>query len=423
LEEIVLICGEQLKEVFLMFIAVPLFILAFCSIFKHILSRPQQKHFGLFLTQRMVCAPKHQTISHIKKIFLNVPSTNASDNFLNTPTNAWKKIKERRKEVITSKFKSKRGSLIIDDTLCYKTGRKMKDIFRNFCHLLGKKVLSHVVVTSVYKTPKVSIGYDFKVYIPEEIADYFKTKYELALELIKDAYKRGLIKRVYFDSWFCQPELLRRLIPMKLEFFGMFRIGKMNVKSKGDYKMISKFVEDVVKDGNFTYRKLRGRKKTYKIRYYREIVFVKRVGKVNLVVSQKFDQKKKVYNEPRAYVTNVLSLRALEVIRTYLNRWDIEVFHKTVKQSYGFEDYQVIKAQARDAYFELAFLSDMLLQLKQLGQLRPHRASMYVPCTVPTEKVGSEDLVLNALAAQKKGTLNEFLEMCSFRKERFKYFL
>ena len=41
------------------------------------------------------------------------------------------------------------------------------------------------------------------------------------------------------------------------------------------------------------------------------------------------------------------------------NRWDIEVFHKTIKQSYGFEDYQVIKAQARDAYFELAFLSDM----------------------------------------------------------------
>lgn len=406
-----------------MFLETPLFVLIFCCMFKQILSKPQRKHFSLFMAQRMICSPKHQTMSHIKKIFLKSPSVNAFSNFLNTPTRVWKRIKERRKEILTSKFKSKKGAIIIDDTFCYKTGKKMVDIFMNFCHLLKKEVLSHVVVTSVYKTPKVSIGYDFRVYVPEEIAEYFKSKYDLALEMIKDAYKRDLIKRVYFDSWFCQPILLRKLKLMSLEFFGMFRIGKMKVKSDGEYKTLSRFVEDVIKENEFIYRRLRGRKKTYKIRYYREIVFVKHVGKVNLVVSQKYDQKKKVYNEPRVYVTNVLSLRALEVIRTYLNRWDIEVFHKTVKQSYGFEDYQVIEAQARDAYFELAFLSDMLLQLKQLGQLDKHRASMYVPRTVPAEKVGSEDLVLNALAAQKKGTLDCFIEMCGFRKERFKYFL
>ena len=111
------------------------------------------------------------------------------------------------------------------------------------------------------------------------------------------------------------------------------------------------------------------------------------------------------------------------MIRTYLNRWDIEVFHKTAKQSYGFEDYQVIDAQARDAYFELAFLSDMLLHFKQFGKLMGKRARMYVQRNVSTEKVGSEDLVLNALAANTKGTLYEFIEMCGFNKERFKYFL
>lgn len=405
-----------------MFVEIPMFVLVFTLMFRQVLSKPQRKHFGLFLTQRMVCAPKHNTISHLKKLFLKLPSVNALDNFLNTPTTAWKKIKGRRKDIIVSKFKSKKGALIIDDTLCYKTGKKMKGVFMNFCHILKKKVLSHVVVTSVYKTPKVSIGYDFRVYVPEEIADFFKSKYELALELIKDAYQRGLIKRVYFDSWFCQPAFLKKLKPMSLEFFGMFRIGKMKVRSKGEYKMLSKFVKDI-DDKSFTYRKIKARKKSYKIRYYREIVYVKSVGKVNMVISQKYNQKEKKFNKPRAYVTNILSLRALDVIRTYLNRWDVEVFHKTVKQSYGFEDYQVREAQARDAYFELAFLSDMLLQLKQLGQLRNHRASMYVPCTIPTEKVGSEDLVLNTLASQKKGTLNEFLEMYGFRKERFKYFL
>ena len=407
----------------MLFLETPMFILFFCSMFRQILTKPQRKHFGLFMTQRMVCSPKHQTISHIKKIFLKLPSVNALDNFLNTPTRMWRKLKERRKEILYQKFNSKKGALIIDDTFCYKTGKKMKDIFKNFCHILGKKVLSHVVVTSLYKTPKVSIGYDFKVYIPKEIAKYFKTKYELALEMIKDAYKRNLIKRVYFDSWFCQPDFLRRLKSMKLEFFGMFRIGRMKVKSDGEYKSLSKFVEEVIKEKKLTYRRLKGRKKSYKIRYYQEIVFVKHIGKVNLVVSQKYDQKKKIFNEPRVYVTNILSLRSLDVIRTYLNRWDIEVFHKTVKQSYGFEDYQVIKAQARDAYFELAFLSDMLLQLKRLGQLVLQGADAYVSRHVSTEKVGSEDVVLNALAAQKKGTLNEFIEMCGFKKERFKYFL
>ena len=371
----------------------------------------------------MVGSPKHQTISKLKKLFLKAPSTNASDNFLNSPTRVWPKIKERRKEIIVSKFSSKKGALIIDDTLCYKAGRKMQDIFENFCHLLGRNVLSHVVVTSVYKTPKVSIGYDFKVYVPKEIADKFKSKYDLALEIIKDAFRRHLIKRVYMDSWYCQPELLRKLKPMCLEFFGMFRIGKLKVKSHGERKILSKFVDEIIKKNSFNYRTLKGRKKTYKIRFYREIVLVKHLGKINLVISQKYDQKKKIFNEPRVYVTNVLSLNALEVIRTYLNRWDIEVFHKSIKQSYGFEDYQVIHAQARDAYFELAFLSDMLLHLKQLGKLVSQGASAYVLRNVPTEKVGSEDLVLSALAAQKKGTLKEFTQMCGFNEKRFEYFV
>lgn len=406
-----------------MFVETPMFVLIFCLMFKQILSKPQRKNLGLFLTQRMVSPPKHQTMSKIRNLFLRAPSVNALSNFLNTTTNAWLRIKERRKEIIASRFSSRKGSLIIDDTLCYKTGMKMVDVFMNFCHLLQKEVLSHVVVTSVYKTPKISIGYDFKVYVPKEIAEEFKSKYELALEIIKDAFRRGLIKRVFIDSWYCQPELLKRLKPMALEFFGMFRIGKLKIKSKGEWKMLSKLVDEIVKENKFTYRRIKGRKKTYKIRYYREIIFVKHVGKVNIVISQKYCQKSKTYNEPRAYVTNVLSLSALDVIRTYLNRWDIEVFHKTVKQSYGFEDYQVIEVQARDAYFELAFLSDMLLQLKQLGQLDKHRASMYVPRTVSAEKVGSEDLVLSALSSQKKGTLKEFIQMCGFNKQRFEYFV
>lgn len=371
----------------------------------------------------MIGSPKHQTISKIRQIFLNAPSTNASANFLNTPTKAWGMVKERRKEIIESKFKSRKGAIIVDDTFCYKTGRKMKGIFKNFCHLLKKQVLSHVVVTSVYKTPKISIGYDFKVYVPKEIAEDFKSKYDLALEIIKDAFNRDLISRVYIDSWYCQPELLRKLKPMALEFFGMFRIGRLKIKTKGESITLSQFVERKIRENNFFNRKLRGRKKTYKIRYYREIVSVKHIGKVNLVISQKYDSKKKIYNEPRVYVTNVLSLNALEVIRTYLNRWDIEVFHKTVKQSYGFEDYQVIEAQARDAYFELAFLSDMLLHLKQLGMLRKHVAGAYVPRNVPTEKVGSEDLVLSALAAQRKGTIKEFVQMCGFNEKKFEFFV
>lgn len=405
-----------------MFLEAPMFVLIFTLMFKQVLSKPQRMHLNIFLTQRMVCASKHQTIARLKNIFVKLPSPNASNNFLNTKSNIWFKIKEKRKDIISNKFFSKKGSIIIDDTFCYKTGKKMKDIFMNFCHIMKKTVLSHVVVTSVYKTPKVSIGYDFKVYIPKEIAEVFKTKYVLALEMINDAYQRGLIKRVYFDSWYCQPELLRKLKSMNLEFFGMFRIGKMKVRSKDVYKSLSNFVSEIT-DNQWIYRRLKARKSTYKIRYYREIVYIKHVGKVNIVVSQKYDQKRKEFNEPRVYATNVLSLKALEVIRTYLNRWDIEVFHKTVKQSYGFEDYQVEKAQARDAYFELAFLSDMLLQLKKAGQLRLHRADAYVSRNIPTEKVGSENLVINALAAQKKGTLPEFIELCGFNEKKFEHYV
>ena len=379
-------------------------------------------HLKMFLTQRMVCSPKHQTVRHLKKLFLNIPSTKASCDFLKNPTKMWSKINEYRRQLIANKFSSNKGSLIIDDTFCYKTGKKMAHIFMNFCHVLRKEVLSHVVVTSVYKTPKVSIGYDYRTYIPKEIAKNFKNKYDFAFEMIRDAYLKKLIRRVFFDSWYCQPKFLKRLKPMNLEFFGMFRIGKLKVRSKGKYKLLSKFVDELC-DSKFTTRNIKGRKTTYKIRFYREIVFVKKIGYVNLVISQKYNQKKKVYKEPRAYVTNVLSLRAMDVIRTYLSRWDIEVFHKTAKQAYGFEDYQARRAESRNAYFELAFLSDMLHKLKSLGQLRLRQVSVKTPRSVSMEKIGSEDLVLSTLAAQKKGTLDAFIEFCGFDNKRFVNYL
>jgi hypothetical protein len=169
----------------------------------------------------------------------------------------------------------------------------MSQIYENFCHILKKKVLSHVVVTSVYKTSKVSIGFDFKTYVPKKIADSFLSKYEIALEMIKDAYQRKLIKRIYLDSWFCQPYLLKKIKLMNLEFFGMFRIGKLKIKYNDKYFTLSNFVNKVINEKKLIYRKLRGRKKSYKIRYYSVIVFIKHIGKIKIVISQKLIKKRK----------------------------------------------------------------------------------------------------------------------------------
>ena len=404
------------------FLEAPMFVLIFCEMFRKVLTKPQRRHLSLFLTQRAICSAKHQTVSHLRRLFLNAPSTKASCDFLKVPTSMWAALKERRKQVIKQRFTSRRGSLIIDDTLCYKCGKLIDGVYNLFCHVLGKAVLSHAVVTSVYKTPLVSIGYDFLTYVPKALTKDFKTKLDLAWELIEDAYQRGMIRRVFMDSWYCQKVLLKKIIRLNLEFFGMFKIDRRKIRTTEGEMMLKEFVQKIPEEKKTT-RKIKARKRTYKIKFYREIVFIKGMGKLNLVVSWKYSQKKKTYKEPRVYITNVLSLRAMDVIRTYLSRWDIEVFHKTAKQAYGFEDYQTRRAQARDAYFELAFLSDLMLHLKQLGQLGLHRAGMTVPRTVPTEKIGSEDVVLEALAAQRKGTLDHFIEMCGFDKRRFVHFI
>ena len=48
---------------------------------------------------------------------------------------------------------------------------------------------------------------------------------------------------------------------MKLEFFGMLRIGKLKIKTNNTYKLLSQFVEEIVKQDKFTCQKLRGRKR------------------------------------------------------------------------------------------------------------------------------------------------------------------
>ena len=102
----------------------------------------------------------------------------------------------------------KSGIVALDDTIVHKTGESIEGVSWLFDHCEGKTVLGHSIVTSHYVDKSVNYPIDYRFYFSEkggyatEHKGEFKTKIQLALELIEDAVRKNAGEGFVMDSWF-----------------------------------------------------------------------------------------------------------------------------------------------------------------------------------------------------------------------------
>jgi hypothetical protein len=300
--------------------------------------------------------------------------------------------------------------LIADDTDLPKTGKKFELLSRIYSHVTnsynygfkglflgfhdgksffgldfslhgekGKDENKPYGLTKKQQKVRFSKGRNAKSAGKQRENEYFKSKIEMLITMIKTAISRGIrFDYLLTDSWFCCFELVKFIKTRKIKchFLGMFKNGKTKYDFNGKlltFKQILHNLKHSVKMKKS--RKLNGHfyEKTVDFKGITVKIFFCKMGK------------KGVWHGLMTTNTELNFEKAFEI---YATRWTIEVFFKECKQYLGLG-----KCECRDFDSQIAATTLCMLQYNLLSAVK--RFESYESFGALFRAAKSETLELN----------------------------
>lgn len=221
---------------------------------------------------------------------------------------------------------------MLDDTLVEKSGHEMEGTGWLYDYGQHRNVWCHCFVTTMYSDGDERVPMHLEPYVREEVCvssgREFRTKNELAVELVDKALQYVRPDVVVFDSWYGSQELMNHLDSRGLRFVTESKSNRLiddgGKKQVRDYAAChpDEFVE--VDTGT-------------EYRYAHEAVSEIKGGLVVKFVLLK----QRLVLKALVLMTNALDMDVRDVIISYKRRWDIEVYYRDCKQCLGMGEYQV----------------------------------------------------------------------------------
>jgi SRSO17 transposase len=336
------------------------------SAFRKVFSKPQLKHLGEYVTGLMVC--ENRTVQGINDSFFAHCDQSALNNFLtDSPWNGVK-FDELRYKFVVSRLKElglEDGIVVVDDTISHHVGKHMEGAGWHYDTKEGKSMWGHQLVTTHYVRQWASIPLDFRIYIKEEQAGKnFKTKLELAQELVERAVKEGVpFSCVVHDSWYFTTRFVRFVEGLGKDWVTRCKSNRL-VLMGGKWTSLFEWAKGL--PGEKFERVVLKRRDGSKAIYYACTKTVRMRGfkgrKLRVVVSyeeEKFEKRE----DPYFYCTNNLNWETRRVMRMYARRFEIDAFYKDAKQNLGLEEYELRKLRGVSRHLKMVFVAHALLAL------------------------------------------------------------
>ena len=313
-----------------------------------------QKHFLVYLCG-LIFLIKFRSTQTIASKF-GAHSCDALQNFLNRcPEKTRSLYDSHQQQVVEATASAKRLLLMLDDTACPREGQKIQGL--GFHHSAQGVIRGLCAVSALIKAGAQRFAWALRGYRTQKscLKQEFKSKVQLALEILaeaKQAFHQKLT--VLFDSWYTCAPILNSIQQAGWTFLGA--IKKNRILFMGSKKT----VVSALAKGPRAYQKIQHKKRTFKVA--KKQVLLPKVGEVLLFIS-------KFKGTTRFFITNDLSMTESQMIQLYAQRFDIELFHKEIKQSLGFKELFMRSWQGVQTHWTLiAIAYNLLVQLSSKAQ-------------------------------------------------------
>ena len=302
--------------------------------YKCAFTKPQFNHFKNLITGLIVSDNK--TLQEINDCF-GEKDQSSFNRFMTCSNWNEEEVEQVRINQIKRKNISK-GFMIVDPTMLHKTGKRMEKANYHYSGTTKGKEWGHLLVNSLFCNEEISFPINAEFYLREGDADEkhkFRTSREICMGQIDYAIKNKLpVEAVLIDSGLYADYVLRHIMINQLKFVAGINIKTLISINREEKRNIKSYL-DCLKKKDFKRFKI-----NEEIYFLHSIeVYVRRVGKVKLLISYKKGDEKVI----KTYISNILNKTDEELMNILLKRWKVETLHRDSKQHLGLEDYQVRK--------------------------------------------------------------------------------
>jgi len=313
-----------------------------------VLSSPQKKHCLVYLAG-LIWLIKFRSIQTIAGEF-GQKDTDGLHHFIRHSTKNAVKMTEASQDYVAARVRGEKVRLIIDDTTCGRDGKKIEGVG---WHHSGDGLIKGIcAVTAVVRAAGVTWAWDVIGYVSRKSVspEVFRSKIEIALSIIICAQKKlGTSVVVLMDSWYSCEQILKSVAIADWTYIAAV---KTNRTFFVDGKRTP--VRNLAK-GPRDYRTVRLSKKRI-FRVAKRIVFLPKVGMVALFIC-------KHHNVTRFFISNNLDLTPKQMVDQYDERFEIEFFHKDIKQHLGFGELFVRSRHCAQKHWTLVAVAYNLVLL------------------------------------------------------------
>jgi len=329
------------------------------EMYRNCFSRPQWRHFKTYMNGLVVGEKGEKNIQDIISNTLDGRSQSSLNRFLTKPRWNVRRLNNLRlKENLEGIEEG--GVLILDDSFIEKTGKSMDGVGYLYDHSKKKSILCHDIVSTLYINGNRRVPLYFNPYLKKEVAEeldiWFKTRIEIAIELLKKSFLWVKPRVVVFDEWYMSKELLEFLNSYRVTWVSMAKSNRLVLQGNGTWVNLREYARGIPKS---CFKRIDKELEERRYRWlYETKVVMKNVGEIKLVILKERINSRNC----KFIVSNDISMEGLKVFEYYKKRWSIEVFYRDCKQYLGMGDYQVRKLDAVVIHLHLVFLAYTLLK-------------------------------------------------------------
>jgi hypothetical protein len=331
--------------------------------FRRYFTRPQYENFCRVMLGLIVAGEKEHDVKSVNELFTERKDQSSMNRFFTEPKWNVEQVVGEGKALLLGENEASRLTeyKIIDDTVCRKYGPGAEMVCYNHSSTMGT-VLSHDYVTSLYVNGDVSVPDGLKLYGSEkrcrEKGIEFKTKVQLACEMIDEHVPRARRTIWLWDSWYTMYDSVERCRAHGYYWIGEIRSNRV-VFYQGKRYHLSELLDKLRSDGRFTDVFIDG--ETYQSCKVR--VFAKKLGRVSIVFNVNAGT-----DDIHMLCTDMRSTTE-EVVKHALERHHIEEFHKGAKHL-GLGEYRFRESEAALTHAHLVSLAYTLLDALRRRLLR-----------------------------------------------------